>query len=138
MSLREPLAEPGVSALFTAPDLSGMSDEPLVVAAIEHEAVVEADEDGTRAAAATAVVVQTRATPRSIDVNRPFLFSVIDEPTSITLQLPDAARTGRADHQSVAPPRSGEPATSSVGAERRRAARQIRRTARASRLTLLV
>lgn len=84
-SLRDALAELGVSSLFTAPDLTGMSDEPLVVASIEHEAIVEVDEDGTRAAAATAVVVQTRGTPRSIEVNRPFLFFVIDEPTGSVL-----------------------------------------------------
>jgi serpin B len=70
----------GLASLFSTPDLSGIADG-LRVAAIEHEAFVEVDEEGTRAAAATGVAIEGSHGP-TITVDRPFLFFIVDKPTS--------------------------------------------------------
>lgn len=73
------LRELGMKSLFNAPDLSRMSPESgLRVGNCFHQAVVEVDEKGTKAAAATAVVV-LRAAPRvvkTVVVDRPFFFII--------------------------------------------------------------
>jgi serpin B len=84
-SLIEPFEALGLSSLFAAPDLSGIASG-LAVAAIEHEAFVEVDEEGTRAAAATGVAVADSHGP-SISVDRPFLFFIVDKPTGSILFL---------------------------------------------------
>jgi serpin B len=84
-SLIEPFEALGLSSLFSAPDLSGIAGG-LAVAAIEHEAFVEVDEEGTRAAAATGVAVVDSHGP-SISVDRPFLFFIVDKPTGSVLFL---------------------------------------------------
>lgn len=75
----------GLTSLFESPDLSGIADG-LIVTAIEHEAFVEVDEEGTRAAAATGVAVAESHGP-TINVDRPFLFFIVDKPTSTVLFL---------------------------------------------------
>ena len=75
----------GLSSLFTAPDLSGI-ESGLGVTAIEHEAFIEIDEEGTRAAAATGVAVVASHGP-TIEVNRPFMFFIVDKPTQSVLFL---------------------------------------------------
>lgn len=51
-SLVEPFKQLGAPSLFAAPDLSGIG-AGLHVAAIEHEAYIQVDEEGTKAAADT-------------------------------------------------------------------------------------
>lgn len=84
-SLIEPLAALGLTTLFEAPDLSGIAPG-LQVAAVEHEAFIEVDEEGTRAAAATGVAVPGSHGP-TVTVDRPFLFFIIDKPTRTVLFL---------------------------------------------------
>lgn len=84
-SLIEPLTALGLSSLFDAPDLSGIA-AGLHVAAIEHEAFIEVDEEGTRAAAATGVAVADSHGP-TVVVDRPFLFFIVDKPTKTVLFL---------------------------------------------------
>jgi serpin B len=60
-------------------DLSAMSQElDLAVSAVLHEAFIAVDEEGTEAAAATAVVVGLTSLPvtRPLQLNRPFLFVI--------------------------------------------------------------
>ncbi len=77
-------------------DFSGMTDDPrrLFIDAVVHEAVIEVDEQGTAAAAATAVAVPVAGsapgTPpirRQITVraDRPFLYLIVDDSTQAIL-----------------------------------------------------
>lgn len=63
-------------------DLSGMTaEEELFVAAVLHEVFIAVDEEGTEAAAATAVVAQTESAPmpgEPLVLDRPFLFVIHD------------------------------------------------------------
>jgi serpin B len=70
----------GIREAFTdQADLSAMSrDLDLAVSAVLHEAFIAVDEEGTEAAAATAVVVGVTSLPmtRPLQLNRPFLFVI--------------------------------------------------------------
>ena len=59
-------------------DFRGMSDERLFVSAVAHKAFVDVNEEGTEAAAATAVVVELTSLPPSFRADRPFLFLIRD------------------------------------------------------------
>jgi serpin B len=85
------LREAGLgNALSPAADLRGIADsEDLYVSAVIHAALIEVDENGTLAAAATAVAVRATAAPvprepKLITVDRPFLF-VLRGPDSVPL-----------------------------------------------------
>jgi serpin B len=78
-SLVEPFKQLG------APDLSGIG-AGLHVAAIEHEAYIQVDEEGTKAAAATGVAVAESHGP-TVNFDRPFFFFIIDRPTRSLLFL---------------------------------------------------
>jgi serpin B len=56
------------------------ADERLFISAVVHEAFIAVDEEGTEAAAATAVVVSETSLPRyqKVVVDRPFLFVIHD------------------------------------------------------------
>jgi len=64
---------------------------PLVISLIAHRAVIDVMEDGTEAAAATAVVVTVRSAarrpqePEPFRVDRPFLFSIVDKTSGAVL-----------------------------------------------------
>jgi serpin B len=64
---------------------------PLVISLIAHRAVIDVMEDGTEAAAATAVVVTVRSAarrpqePEPFRVDRPFLFSIVDKASGAVL-----------------------------------------------------
>jgi serpin B len=66
-------------------DLSGIAGDPgsLYVSAVLHKAFVAVDEQGTEAAAATAVITSAVSAPPPADffLDRPFIFLVYDEPT---------------------------------------------------------
>lgn len=76
----------GARSLFDGADLSGIGGGGLFVSAIEHEAFVEIDEEGTRAAAATGVAVADSHGP-TVSFDRPFMFFIVDRPTSTLLFL---------------------------------------------------
>lgn len=90
--LSDALAGAGLGALFaeTGAVLGGITDsEELFVSAVIHEALVEVDENGTLAAAATAIVLRASgayepAEPKRMTVDRPFLF-VLRGPESVPL-----------------------------------------------------
>jgi serpin B len=73
-------------------DFSGMTGpnrSPLSISVIEHAAVIEVTEEGTEAAAATAVVLAPGAgapqKPEPFRVDRPFLFFIVDDASGAIL-----------------------------------------------------
>jgi serpin B len=89
--LGDTLAALGMPDAFKAgvADFSGMDgSDKLFISAVLHKAFVGVDEEGTEAAAATAVVVGTMAMPISeiqLTVDRPFIFLIRDNDTGAIL-----------------------------------------------------
>ena len=87
----------GVTRAFSGGDFSGMvgaGDGRLSIGAVYHKATIEVDEQGTVAAAATAIVMMYGSArpskpPRLVNfvADHPFLFAVVEEKTSTTLFL---------------------------------------------------
>jgi len=81
-------------------DFGGItSAEPLQIGAVAHKAYIDVDERGTEAAAATGVVIRTRAAvrpqqPVRMVVDRPFLFAIVDTSTSLPVFLGQVVRPG--------------------------------------------
>lgn len=80
--LNRPLGELGVRTVFTGDaDFTPLTDEPLKISTIVHQAVLRVDESGLEGAAATAAMMRLTAIVREPDpivvrVDRPFLFLV--------------------------------------------------------------
>jgi serpin B len=91
--LNETLEEMGMPAPFdrAAADFSAMSADygrDLYISAVIHKAFVAVDEEGTEAAAATAVVVEVESAPElHVTIDRPFLFAIEDADTGSVLFL---------------------------------------------------
>jgi serpin B len=74
-------------------DFSGMTNRPpreapLAISEVIHRAVIDVTEEGTEAAAATAITMVTTSMPSHIEpfvVDRPFLFYIVDRPTGAIL-----------------------------------------------------
>ncbi len=87
--LNKTLAKLGMPKAFSIKeaDFSAMTDDPLglFIAKTIHKAYVEVDEQGTEAAAATAVVMAIRGLPRTMAfrADRPFLFLIRDRNTNL-------------------------------------------------------
>ncbi|CAN5539045.1 serpin family protein [soil metagenome] len=80
VSLADTLKEMGMPTAFGDADFSGMTtEEQLVIGDVIHQANITVDEDGTEAAAATAVVMVATSAPVELDpvtltIDRPFTF----------------------------------------------------------------
>ena len=95
LALSEPMRSLGVRLAFQSgdADLTGIATThpPLFVAEGYHRAFVEVNEEGTEAAAATAVVISTRSAPTrppqrdELIADRPFLFFLRDTRTGAIL-----------------------------------------------------
>ncbi len=93
LNLNSYLQNLGIKTAFTnAADFSKMADgQALMISDVVHKAFVEINEEGTEAAAATAVVtvitstVQQEIKPETFIADRPFLFYIIDEETKAIL-----------------------------------------------------
>jgi serpin B len=90
--LTQTLGALGMKAAFDpdTADFSGMTkQEKLYISDVIHEAYIDVDEEGTEAAAATAVVMRaTAAMPTQqveLNIDRPFLFVIRDRPTGMML-----------------------------------------------------
>jgi serpin B len=83
-NLSELLSESGMSHAFDASraDFSGMTgNRDLFISAVFHKAFVAVDEEGTEAAAATAVVMKATSAPMidlELTIDRPFIFMIRD------------------------------------------------------------
>ncbi|AKU99293.1 Serine protease inhibitor (serpin family) [Labilithrix luteola] len=93
-SLKESLEKQGMKTLFSgAADLSGISkSEHLLVGDVIHQAFIGVDEEGTEAAAATAVIGDaicdcTTTPPKKIEltIDKPFVFFIRDTMTGTIL-----------------------------------------------------
>ncbi len=89
---KEPLSALGMAAAFDpeSSDFSGMADvEDLHISDVLHKATINVDEQGTEAAAATAVIVGVTSAPIeepiSLIVDRPFLFFIRHNPSGSIL-----------------------------------------------------
>lgn len=87
LSLKKTLEDLGVTLLFHAGSLKGMStDDTSAVSDVLHRVVLKVDRHGTVAAAATAVATTRGGRgPPSYVVDRPFLFVVFETKTRATL-----------------------------------------------------
>ena len=93
------LQQLGVQDAFTsAADFSGITSAVrLFIGAVVHHAYIDVDEQGTEAAAATAVAMRPMALRRGpepvrMTVDRPFLFAITDTATGLPLFLGQVSR----------------------------------------------
>jgi serpin B len=93
------LQQLGVQDAFTsAADFSGITSAVrLFIGAVVHQAYIDVDEQGTEAAAATAVAMRPMALRRGpepvrMTVDRPFLFAITDTATGLPLFLGQVSR----------------------------------------------
>ncbi|MBI4833713.1 MAG: serpin family protein [Planctomycetes bacterium] len=90
--LSDPLKEMGMSDAFSmTADFSGLNGKKdLYISNVIHKAFVEVNEEGTEAAAATAVIIETKSMPpppEFFTVDRPFIFFIRDLRTDSVLFL---------------------------------------------------
>jgi len=94
IALRDYFVEKGMETAFTdKADFTGMStEEPLWIDKVLHKAFIEVDEEGTEAAAATAVIMTTESISPSTEpipvvfkADHPFLFFILDDSTGTVL-----------------------------------------------------
>nr|XP_008163982.1 alpha-1-antitrypsin-like [Chrysemys picta bellii]XP_023958937.1 alpha-1-antitrypsin-like [Chrysemys picta bellii] len=85
--LKDHLIKMGITDVFTKQaDLSGITGDPeLQVSRVVHKAVLNIDERGTEAAAATAIEIMPMSVPLNIEFNSPFLVMIFDRTTNSTL-----------------------------------------------------
>ena len=92
-SLKGLLTAMGMGVAFrSAADFSGMTGaRDLLIQDVIHKAFVAVDEEGTEAAAATAVIFEATSAPPTVSVtvrvDRPFIFLIRDRPTGAILFL---------------------------------------------------
>jgi serpin B len=83
----------GMKAAFSDADFTGMSSkgEDLYISQVLHKAFVEVNEEGTEAAAATAVIIKERVSaprePVTFRADRPFVFTIRDNRNGAVLFL---------------------------------------------------
>ncbi len=85
LTLNETLIDLGMPSAFGAADFSAMTARGgLFVSTIEHEAFIDVDEEGTRAAAATGGAMDLSHGP-TINVNKPFVYVIRDKGSGVVL-----------------------------------------------------
>jgi serpin B len=92
VELSDTLSAMGMPSAFRAgADLSGMTGKAdLFISAVVHKAFVDVNEEGTEAAAATAVITSRKnghPTPRVFKADHPFVFAIRDVATGAILFL---------------------------------------------------
>jgi len=87
LSVKDTLVALGMGEAFdpVAADFSGITDTGMFISEVVHEAYVKVDEEGTEAAAATAVVMQDSAVGDMFWADHPFLFLIQDDLTGSIL-----------------------------------------------------
>ncbi|MBN9119127.1 MAG: serpin family protein [Planctomycetes bacterium] len=92
LSLKPVLTDMGMKLAFGGGDFTGMSPKgkELYISHVLHKAFVEVNEEGTEAAAATAVVIsEPKAPPKPAEfrADRPFVYAIRDNATGAALFL---------------------------------------------------
>jgi len=92
LGLKDTLAGMGMPIAFTEQaDFSGITtDCPLFISDVLHKAFISVDENGTEAAAATAVIMTMNALPPqpiTVSIDHPFVFLIRDTNTGAILFL---------------------------------------------------
>jgi serpin B len=90
MDLTETLTAAGMPTAFSAAaDFSGITDDQLYLDSVQHKTFVQVDEKGTEAAAATGSdgQIASAVQPKTVTVDRPFLFVITDTATGAPLFL---------------------------------------------------
>ena len=87
ISLQNVLSLMGMGIAFTdSADFSNISDIPLLISKVLHQAYIQTDEEGTEAAAATVVEIETNTAvsggPITIDVNHQFIYLIREVTTN--------------------------------------------------------
>jgi serpin B len=62
--------------------------ENIFISQVIHKTHIEVDESGTRAAAVTAIIMETTSAPmnpRTVTLDRPFVYAIIDNATGLPL-----------------------------------------------------
>jgi len=99
------LRDMGMNAAFSAADFSGMTGQKdLSISEVIHQAYVEVNEEGTEAAAATAVIMKESASPYErpsptipvFRANHPFIFLIQDKETGAILFMGKMSDPGNA------------------------------------------
>ncbi len=89
VELKEALTALGMGVAFTpAADFRGISPDPLFISQVRHKAMLEINEQGAEAAAATAVVMirgLPSARPFRMIVDHPFFIAICDDDTDLIL-----------------------------------------------------
>ena len=87
--LNEPLCAMGMPLAFGGgADFSGIADNALCIDTVLQKTYLEVDENGTKAAAATAVIMKESAIEtKSVFLNRPFVMGIYDNETQTFLFL---------------------------------------------------
>ncbi|XP_071328027.1 glia-derived nexin [Trachinotus anak] len=87
VDLKASLSALGITDMFSEAeaDFRHISAEPLYVSKALQKAKIVVNEDGTKAAAATAAVLLARSSPPWFTVDRPFLFLIRHNPTGTIL-----------------------------------------------------
>lgn len=89
--LSAPLSERGMAVAFSdAADFSAMTRQPVRISGVLHKTYIEVDEEGTEAAAATAVEIgvtsiEPPTPPFEFIADRPFFFAIRDDQTGTLL-----------------------------------------------------
>lgn len=87
LDLEKPLKALGNTHLFDNADLGGMTKQAgLRLSKVVQECVIEVDEEGTKAAAATAVAASARSIPSpplQFKADRPFVFAIVEKATGL-------------------------------------------------------
>ena len=91
MSLVDSLQALGLTDAFGAADFSGISKtQQLAISDVIHKTHIELDENGTKAAAVTAIIMDEAASAPaelSVTFDRPFGYAIIDTATGLPLFL---------------------------------------------------
>ncbi len=88
LDLKELLQQMGMTAPFNDADFSGISERGLWIDAALHRGTITVDEEGTEAAAATAIVMAESAMmPAELRADRPFIYAIVERETGSILFL---------------------------------------------------
>jgi len=76
-SLTKSLKEMGMGAAFgSGADFSGISSSPIYISDVIHKSFIEVNEEGTEAAAATAVHMRGLGRPTIVSFDKPFVYAI--------------------------------------------------------------